>query len=67
YYWIFSSSLQEKYPVAIYHHSETRSEEIPNDFLKSYGGYLHCDGYTGYDDLPNIYTVRCWAHVRRKF
>lgn len=54
YYWNFSSSLQEKHPVVIYHHSETRSKEIPKGFLKSYEGKLCCDGYTGYDDLPNI-------------
>lgn len=67
YYWVFSSSLKQEHPVAIYHHSESRSKEIPQKFLASYQGYLHCDGYTGYDDLPNSLPVRCWAHVRRKF
>jgi len=25
------------------------------------------DGYSGYDGLPNVTLVGCWAHARRKF
>ncbi|MGL9971983.1 IS66 family transposase [Enterococcus sp. DIV1420a] len=67
YYWVFSNSIKQEHPVAIYHHRESRSKEIPQKFLASFQGYLHCDGYTGYDDFPNVLPVRCWAHVRRKF
>jgi transposase len=35
---------------------------------KSFKGYLHADGYSGYHKLPeNIIVVGCWAHLRRKF
>jgi hypothetical protein len=39
-------------------------------------GFLHADGYTGFDSLyrsttpdsaPPLIEVACWAHVRRKF
>ncbi len=28
---------------------------------------MHVDGYTGYNGLPGITLVGCWAHARRKF
>lgn len=35
--------------------------------LEGFKGYLHCDGYSGYKNIPNLSLVGCWAHVRRKF
>jgi transposase len=28
---------------------------------------MHVDGYQGYNNLPGITLVGCWAHARRKF
>ena len=67
YYWVFSSSLISPRPVVIYHHSESRKREVPANFLGEYQGYLHCDGYAGYDQLSGVSPVRCFAHIRRKF
>jgi transposase len=67
YYWVFSSLKMIEHPVVIYHHDESRSHEVPQQFFKGFGGYLHCDGYSGYDTLPDVLPVRCLAHVRRKF
>lgn len=40
---------------------------INTRFLKDFKGYLHVDGYAGYDGIPNIQLVGCWAHARCKF
>lgn len=37
------------------------------EFLKGFHGYLHADGYSGYNKLENITRCGCWAHLRRKF
>ncbi|WP_278280687.1 IS66 family transposase [Lacrimispora sphenoides] len=30
-------------------------------------GYVHSDGYSGYNKLSGITRCSCWAHLRRKF
>jgi len=34
-------------------------------FLSGFSGCLHVDGYAGYDSLPGMTLVGCWAHARR--
>jgi hypothetical protein len=36
-------------------------------FLTGYQGYLQVDGYSGYNQVPDVTLVGCWAHARRKF
>ena len=40
---------------------------VATTILEGFNGHLHCDGYSGYKNIPNISLVGCWAHVRRKF
>ena len=37
--------------------------------MKTFGGFLHADGYAGFNALfdGDVVEVACWAHVRRKF
>lgn len=35
------------------------------EFLDGFKGYLMCDGYSGYNKVPNAKRTACWAHVRR--
>jgi transposase len=47
-----------------------RTQSSASDFLKSYKGFLHVDGYDGYNQVCSqlsVTRVACWAHVRRKF
>jgi hypothetical protein len=61
-------------PAAFYRYSPDRKGERPRDHLAGYAGWLHADGYTGYDALtrprgnqpPLITHVACMAHARRK-
>ena len=67
YYWTFLSGKQEKKPIILYHHDPHRSGQVAVDFLGDFSGYLHCDMWQAYKQLPSATLVGCWAHVRRKF
>ena len=57
-------------PAAYYRYSPDRKGARPQDHLKEYEGYLHADGYAGYEKLygkGKITEVACMAHIRRKF
>ncbi len=69
YMWCFAGGEPDKFNC-IYHYQASRSHEVPLNYLAHFSGYLHCDGYPGYDVLSrksNITLVGCWYHARRKF
>ncbi|MCM1525549.1 MAG: IS66 family transposase [Ruminococcus sp.] len=41
--------------------------DYAKDFLKGFSGYLHCDGWSGYDKVEHIKRVGCLVHLRRYF
>ncbi|MDY0883592.1 transposase [Dongia soli] len=48
----------------------TRKGKWPRQHLKDFEGWLHADGYAGFEELyrtAKIKEVACLAHVRRKF
>ncbi|MCO6418605.1 IS66 family transposase [Siccirubricoccus sp. KC 17139] len=61
-------------PAAFYRYSPDRKGERPRGHLEDFEGWLHADGYTGYDALtqphgnrpPQVPHVAGMAHVRRK-
>jgi transposase len=56
-------------PAAIYHYSPDRKGEHPRAHFAGFRGFLHADGYAGFNALfeGSVVEVACWAHVRRKF
>lgn len=57
-------------PASWYRFSSDRKGEHPKDHLTGYTGWMHADGYAGFEELyrsGNIREVACMAHVRRKF
>ena len=63
-------------PVACYFYSPDRKGQHPKQYLATFSGVLHADGYAGFRDLSEparpsepatILEAACWAHVRRKF
>lgn len=66
YMWLYHSGRGGP-PIALYEYQETRAREHPKRFLTGFTGYLHVDGYSGYEGLPGVTLVGCWAHARRKF
>jgi transposase len=57
-------------PAAWYRFSGDRKGQHPEDHLARFRGFMHADGYAGFEDLYRsgaIREVACMAHVRRKF
>jgi transposase len=56
-------------PYIVFDLSVGRSRDAPAAFLKDYKGYVHADGYAGYNPVyeGGATHVGCWAHARRYF
>lgn len=68
YMWLYRTSGCTEQAIVLYEYQSTRKAEHAENFLKGFSGWLHADGYQGYQRLPeNIRVVGCWAHARRKF
>lgn len=65
--WLVQTGKACETPIVYYHADLTRARTVAEQLLSGFKGYLHCDGYSGYKNLPNIELVGCWAHARRKF
>lgn len=65
--WLFQTVKGSEKLIVYYHTDLTRARVVAEQLLTGFKGYLHCDGYSGYKNLPNIELVGCWAHARRKF
>lgn len=70
YMWLFAGGPPGKFAF-YYHYHHSRSHDVALTFFENYKGYIHCDGFPGYDTLasksPEIMLSGCMYHVRRKF
>jgi transposase len=66
YMWVYLTGKSDD-PIALYEYQETRSTKHPRAFLSGFKGYLHTDGYAGYQGIDGVKLVGCLAHARRKF
>ena len=77
YMWVYGGGPPDK-PVIWFQYADTRSGDVPLDFLFPKEGtppsgerYLVTDGYEGYNALSESPGILghgcCWAHVRRRF
>jgi hypothetical protein len=60
----------EAHPAAWYQFSPDRKGIRPRGHLAAYEGFMHADGYAGFNDLyrtGKVTEVACMAHIRRKF
>lgn len=68
YMWLYRTGTEREYPIVLYEYQPDRKHKRPKEFLEGYKGYLHVDGYSGYNKLPeDIIRVGCWSHARRRF
>ena len=67
YMWLYRSGNDGKNPIVLYDYQPSRNGDHAVNYLKDYKGYVHSDGYSGYNILTDIIRVGCWAHLRRKF
>ena len=67
--WCFIGGPPKRRSV-MYHYNPTRAHTVLEQQLEGFRGYLHCDGYGGYDAFAIVHAVKlqgCWMHARRKF
>ncbi len=64
--WLYRTG-RDGSPIVLYEYKTTRAGTHPKKFLAGFKGYLQVDGYAGYDMIPDVTLVGCWAHARRKF
>jgi transposase len=67
YAWVYVGD--RAHPYTVFDLSVGRQREFPEKFLAGYQGYLHADGYAGYNGLyaAGATHVGCWMHARRNF
>lgn len=65
--WLFRSGEDGLAPIILFHYTQTRKKANAVEFLKGSSGYLMCDGYQGYNNLPNLKRCICYSHIRRYF
>jgi transposase len=79
YLWLYRSG-RDGPSIVLFDYQPTRAGEHPKRFLEGFRGFLHADGYAGYDILlkterqldgslspANVTLAGCWAHARRGF
>lgn len=66
YMWLYRNG-RDRPPNILFEYQRTRASKHPKKFLADFKGYLHVDGYGGYDSIPNITLAGCWSHARRYF
>lgn len=67
YMWLYRTGNDDMPPVILYDYQPSRNGDHAAAFLKDFKGYVHSDGYSGYNKLSGIIRCGCWAHLRRKF
>ena len=67
YMWVYRTGNDSKPPIVLYDYQLSRNGDHAVTFLKTFKGYVHSDGYSGYNKLHGIIRCGCWAHLRRKF
>jgi transposase len=66
YMWLYRTGNDGEAPIILYDYRSSRNDDNPVEYLKGFTGYLHTDGYSGYNKL-NATRCGCLAHLRRKF
>ena len=67
YMWLYRTGDDDKPPVILYDYQPSRNGDHAVVFLKDFKGFVHSDGYSGYNKLTGITRCGCWVHLRRKF
>lgn len=67
YMWVYTTGNDALPGMVLYDYKPGRSGNYAREFLKGFKGYLHCDGYQGYNSLEDVIRIGCLAHARRYF
>lgn len=69
YMWVFIGGQPDKRSI-IYKYDPGRAHTVIENTLDDFRGYLHCDGFSGYDTYAadcDVNLLGCWMHARRRF
>jgi transposase len=66
YMWLYRSG-REGPPIVLDDDQPGRHGASARQCLTGFQGYLQCDGYAGYREVPGATLVGCWAQARRHF
>ena len=67
YMWVYRTGNDEKAPIVIYDYQPSRNGDNAVNFLKDFRGYVHSDGFSGYNKLEGVTRCGCLIHIRRNF
>lgn len=67
YMWVYRTGNDGMEPIIMYDYQPSRSGDNAAAYLKDFRGYVHSDGFSGYNKLTEVTRCGCWAHLRRKF
>ena len=67
YMWLYRTGCKDPLPIILFDYQPSRGGVHAAKYLEGFSGYLHTDGYAGYEKVPNIIRCGCWAHLRRYF
>ena len=65
--WLYRTGETDEKPIILFDYQATRGSFHAAEYLTGFSGYLHTDGYAGYEKVQNITRCGCWAHLRRYF
>ena len=71
YMWLYRTGIWDPgSQIVLYDYQDNRRQENPANFLGNFKGFLHTDGYSGYNSVTKrekepATSVGCWAHARR--
>src|SRR5699024_12735521 len=66
YMWLYRTGRMGP-PIVLYDYKKTRAAKQPIRFLEGFQGYLHVDGYAGYNGMSNVTLVGGWGHARWEY
>jgi transposase len=68
YMWVACSGNDNLPRIVIYQYHPSRKQECAIELLEGFKGtYIVCDGYQGYNHVPDVKRCGCYAHLRRMF
>lgn len=59
-----------EHPIVLFDYDPSRAGAVPTRLLGEFAGYLHTDGYDGYNAVVRANAIKqlyCFAHARRHF
>ena len=65
--WLYRTGADGDPPIVLYDYKPSRSGKNPADYLKGFQGFMHTDGFSGYEKVEDVTRCGCWAHLRRYF